>query len=356
MPDVLSDQSTADQCPIASPTACSRCPNDTRNPTIRLSEGGLCQVCERFAASCRPEALDRELDQVMDLVGTGSGRYDALVGVSGGKDSTAALVRAIGLGFTPLAFTFDTGYYTEHIVPRARRTAAALGVDHQVIDLRPSIRASDRESYALTSDLYGLPESHETAQRFRDLYVQGRRRYSVRAVAAMPYVRACQVCRRLVVRAYYREAVARGVRAIILGTNEWVGLSQNPNDPSYRFSAIRPLRPAGAAGPVFVIHLPFLLRATITDTRRVLDQIGWSRPDGEDLVESNANSCLLSRAAEAKATRMLGFHPDTTRLAREVTAGFLTRDQAAAALEVPHEYPRSVRDVLTDAGILTGRS
>jgi hypothetical protein len=330
---------------------CRRCTNDTRNPTVRI-EGGLCQICRQFDRLYDRAELARELEFIVELQGSGAGRHDAMVGMSGGKDSTATLVRALELNFTPLAFTFDTGYYPPHIVPRARAAAGKAGADHEVIDLRQHVRPTDLESFSLTADLYDLPENADTAAVFRRLYEQGRRAFSVRNDEPMAYVRTCQLCRRLVVRAYHREATHRGVRVIILGTNEWVGLSQDPSRTGYRFSAIRRLKPPGTDHPVYVVHLPFLLHTTIDDTRAILDRIGWTEPDGEDLVESCANSCLLSRAAEAKATRLLGFHPDTTRLAREVTAGFLTRDQATTALARPHEHPRTVRAVLADAAIL----
>ena len=49
---------------------------------------------------------------------------------------------------------------------------------------------------------------------------------------------------------------------------------------------------------------------------------------------------------------MLGFHPDSTRLAREVTVGFITKKQAHLALKKTHIYCRSVKRVLKQAGII----
>jgi len=49
---------------------------------------------------------------------------------------------------------------------------------------------------------------------------------------------------------------------------------------------------------------------------------------------------------------MPGFHPDTTRLAREVAVGFITKEQANKALEKKHNFPPSVRGVLKKAKIL----
>jgi hypothetical protein len=49
---------------------------------------------------------------------------------------------------------------------------------------------------------------------------------------------------------------------------------------------------------------------------------------------------------------MLGFHPDSTRLAREVTVGFITKKQAQKALNKVHNYNKRVRRVLKEAGVL----
>jgi len=49
---------------------------------------------------------------------------------------------------------------------------------------------------------------------------------------------------------------------------------------------------------------------------------------------------------------MLGFHPDSTRLAREVTVGFITKKQARLALDKVHRYNQGVGQVLKQAGII----
>lgn len=118
------------------------------------------------------------------------------------------------------------------------------------------------------------------------------------------------------------------------------------------FSAIRKLQPFKNKPPVYIVHLPFLLQRKIEDTERILRKLGWKIPRGERLIESNSNSCLFAKAAENKARRMLGFHPDATRLAREVTVGFISKKQAKLALNKIHNYNKSVRQVLKEAGII----
>jgi hypothetical protein len=84
-------------------------------------------------------------------------------------------------------------------------------------------------------------------------------------------------------------------------------------------------------------------------------------PANEDFIESNSNSCLFACAAEEKARRLLGFHPDITRyaqesscffpriicrLSREITVGFISKEEGRKALAKRHNYQRTVREIL----------
>ncbi len=331
---------------------CKKCVNTSTNLSNTIGASGLCDICEQYEKNFSKMQLQKELLFLQSLIGSGKGTYDAMVGISGGKDSTATLYEVKKMGFIPLAFSFDTHYYPKHIFPRAKQVAKKLDVDYKRIDIRGYMRPVDRVCFQKTVELYSQPDSPELAETFRTWYIEGRRHYSVKCSHKIPFVRTCQLCRRLVVRAYYAEAQKHGVRVIILGINEWAGLSQNNQSKKFVFSGIRKLQPFKRKPPVYIVHLPFLLQRTIKDTEKVLKKIGWVIPKGERLIESNANSCLFALATESKAKKMLGFHPDATRLAREVTVGFITKKQARQALEKVHTYNKSLKQVLKEAGIL----
>jgi 7-cyano-7-deazaguanine synthase in queuosine biosynthesis/dephospho-CoA kinase len=331
---------------------CARCINTSTNLSSSIGASGLCEVCERYTENFSVEPLKQELLFLQSLLKTGKGKYDAMVGISGGKDSTATLYQVKEMGFTPLAFTFDTGYYPKHIFPRSREVAKELGVDHQKIDIRKYARAVDIECFKKTAQLYDERDSQELKENFRKWYVEGRRHYSIKCAHKIPFVRTCQLCRRLVIRGYYEEAVKNGVSVVVLGINEWAGLSQSGESKKFVFSAIRKLQPYKNKPPVYIVHLPFLLQRKIADTRNILKKLGWQVPRGEVLIESNANSCLFAKSAESKARRLLGFHPDITRLAREVTVGFITKDQAKKALAKVHSENLSVRKILEKAKLI----
>ncbi len=331
---------------------CKKCVNTSTNPSSTIGKSGLCDVCERYEKNFSKEPLKKELDFLLSLRNSGRGKYDAMVGISGGKDSTATLYEVKRMGFAPLAFSLDTHYYPGHIFQRAKKVAEKLGVDYERIDARKYMRPVDRVCFKKTAELYDEHDSLELKEKFRKWYVEGRRHYSVKCQHRIPFVRTCQLCRRLIVRAYYGEAQKQGVGAIILGINEWAGLSQDSESKKFVFSAIRKLQPFKNKPPVYVVHLPFLLQRKIKDTEKILRELGWKIPRGERLIESNSNSCLFAKVAENKARRMLGFHPDSTRLAREVTVGFISKKQAKQALEKIHNHNKSVRQVLKEAEII----
>ncbi len=320
---------------------CKRCVNSKANPAISINSNGLCKICELYQSEFQPSDIQSELEFFKSMKDE-----KIMVGISGGKDSTATLYTILKMGFKPIAFTFDIGYYPQHIFSRAKKVAQDMGVPYRKIDIRSYIRKSEKCSYTLTARLY---ETCDDPSDFSHLYQVNRKEYSVKSYAEMAYVRACQICRKTVIQAYYGEALKCGAKAVILGMNEWAGLSKN------KFSAIRKLSPPLCTfeiKPVYIVHLPFLLQHKIDDTAKILSEIGWKAPEGELLVESNANSCLFARATEKKAKALLGFHPDSTRLAREVTVGFITKDQAKRALSKENKSDLTVKQVLEKAGVL----
>ena len=326
---------------------CQKCANIDFNPVTPILDNGYCIVCDTYSNNFNEQILREELEFLKTF--RKPGQYDVMVGMSGGKDSTVTTYKLLELGFTPLGFTFDIGYYPQHIMSRAASIAKLLGVDHEIIEIKNNITSP--ESYELTKKLYAEPESEQLAQKFRQLYIDNRQHYSVKDTTIMPFVRSCQLCRKTVIPSYYKEAVKRGISLVVLGINEWTCLSQ-PNDQfldqrnarppqgtsgirqgiSWSHLGIRRLQPTPTSPIVYIVHLPFLLRLTRVEMESVLNQIGWTPPTGEELIEANTNSCLFAAATLEKARHMLGFNPDITRLSREVTVGFITKEEAKHAL------------------------
>jgi hypothetical protein len=315
---------------------CRYCPNDSRNPAISIDEREMCRVC----ASIKPRKSVLGLIEEMNFL---FGKK-CIIGMSGGKDSTATAWMANKLFNNMIAFTLDSGYYPEHIFPRAKKYAEQLGLEHETIDIRIRIQPWLRECFKMTADLFDNPLQREDALC---LYALNREHYSVKDRTVMPFIRPCQLCRKVVIPTYYETALKHGASVVLLGMNEWTHLTGNQDA-----SGLRCLHPWPKLPPVWIAHLPYLMGWTMERTRRAVTEMGWELPPDEGFVETNSNSCLFARASERQAFDMLGFHPDTTRLAREVTAGFISKEVAVKSLERIRDSDRSVRQVLKDAEII----
>jgi len=121
---------------------CVRTIMDTTDPDIWFDEQGvsshaLMAVDVRAAQS---GALLGELEAVVaEIKRAGAGkRYDCIIGVSGGVDSTYLALQAVKLGLRPLAVHFDSGWNSELAVDNIHNLVTRLGLDlfTHVIDWR----------------------------------------------------------------------------------------------------------------------------------------------------------------------------------------------------------------------------
>jgi len=323
---------------------CKKCVNNSKNKFIAIGKDGLCNVCREYIDKFNKEKLEEEQEFFKTFI---KGKdYDIMVGISGGKDSSAALYTVKEMGFSPLAFTFKIGYLPESVYARAKKVAEKMAIKHEEIDINKYVSDTDRKCMELMANLYDEEDSEELKEKFLELYTEGRKHYSNKINIEFPFVRPCQLCRKIAIKAYYGEALKRGVQVIAIGMNEWTGLSAGV------YSAIRKLQPDQNKPPVYIVHLPFLLQRKLRQTKQILEEIGWEKPEDEKLVDTGARCCLMAEACEAKAERMLGFSLDSTRLAREVTVGFITKKEALAAMEVKASR-KSLREVFEDGNLIS---
>jgi len=128
---------------------CSRCIMDTTAPDITFDEQGICNYCTEFLRKkAKHLPLDeadrlRRLDSLVATVKTSAKgkKYDCIVGLSGGVDSSWSLVQAVRLGLRPLAVHMDSGWNSELAQNNIANLVRRLGVDlyTHVIDW-PEIR------------------------------------------------------------------------------------------------------------------------------------------------------------------------------------------------------------------------
>jgi len=115
---------------------CTRCVMDTTDPEIVFDSNGVCNHCTRALTLLETrlpmyKTGDYRFDRVIDRLRTeGRGRkYDCLVGVSGGMDSTYVAYLASRAGLRALAVHFDNGWNSELAVKNIENTLTRMGIE-----------------------------------------------------------------------------------------------------------------------------------------------------------------------------------------------------------------------------------
>jgi N-acetyl sugar amidotransferase len=114
---------------------CTRCILDTTVPEITFNEKGICNYCKihdeimrEYPAGSEGKNILEELVRKLKKKGKGK-KYDCIIGISGGTDSTYTLYLMKEMGLRPLAVHFDNGWNSEIAVQNIKNATNKLGID-----------------------------------------------------------------------------------------------------------------------------------------------------------------------------------------------------------------------------------
>ncbi len=116
---------------------CTNCVMDTTDPDIRFDEQGCCDFCKNFYNVILPswhtdERGARELEALAEKIKREGQekKYDCLIGLSGGVDSSYLTYVAVEkLGLRPLMLSVDTGWNLNVANENVERVINGLGLD-----------------------------------------------------------------------------------------------------------------------------------------------------------------------------------------------------------------------------------
>ena len=94
-------------------TQCQRCAMDKSAEEIVFNDEGVCNFCLQAKKALKEDSEERPnfLKRLKKIKKDGRyKKYDCLIGLSGGADSSTALHYAVMWGLRPLCFSVDTGY------------------------------------------------------------------------------------------------------------------------------------------------------------------------------------------------------------------------------------------------------
>lgn len=115
---------------------CSRCIYNEHVPGISFNDSGVCNYCEQVDGLLQTYKTglsegDKKLQEMFEEVrkaGVGK-KYDCVVGVSGGTDSSFMLYKCKDWGLRPLAVHYDNTWNSAIATENIRKVTKALNVD-----------------------------------------------------------------------------------------------------------------------------------------------------------------------------------------------------------------------------------
>lgn len=115
---------------------CSKCIYDERVPGISFDDEGVCNYCRQLESLSKlygtgTDEGNKKLEKIIDdIKRAGKGKkYDCVIGVSGGTDSSYMLHLALEWGLRPLAVHYDNTWNTAIATQNIRKVLSALDVD-----------------------------------------------------------------------------------------------------------------------------------------------------------------------------------------------------------------------------------
>lgn len=125
---------------------CQRCILPDNYPGIEFDADGVCSFCANYKKLQPSTQKQQELMRLVEKAGRNKGRYQAIVPISGGKDSAYALYMARReFGLRVLAINFDNGFRSPSAEANLKTLTTKLGVDY--ISIKPN--------WELMRNLYG---------------------------------------------------------------------------------------------------------------------------------------------------------------------------------------------------------
>ena len=110
---------------------CTNCIMDTSDPEITFDKEGICNHCKLYDRNSKYLFSEKELEKEVEKIKqNGKGKkYDCIIGVSGGVDSTMVAYLTKKFGLRPLAVHLDNGWDSELAVSNIEKILKKLDID-----------------------------------------------------------------------------------------------------------------------------------------------------------------------------------------------------------------------------------
>ncbi len=305
---------------------CKKCVLDSDIPGIQINEeSGLCHFCETYTPLTLQEKTDylTRIEKLFEQY-AGTGNYDVIYALSGGKDSSYTLykLKKDYPFLKVLAVQFNNDFTSEGAIKNAKKICEITGCDYFQLTMKEEI---------LLDTFRKAAESYDAFPRFA--------KYRASDI--------CNVCISIIKQKLIEKAITEKAPFIVFAFT--AGQSPNPIIPlSANFLKWSrnlfetQLQKIGVddKDEVFLLkksvlanlgeNVPSILHPlclwdynedVILET---LLEIGWESPGIND---SNSTNCILNSFACYNHLKKYGFHPYTFDIAGLVRSGDMSREE-----------------------------
>ena len=325
---------------LSNTTSCSNCGITDNFPDTTIGADGICGICSGFDAyKDRAQVYFKTPEDLSKIVAglpkRKTGKYDAIVLLSGGKDSTYALYRFVELTSNILALTLDNGFISDGAKRNIKRVTGDLGVDHRFMTT-PAMNAIFNESLTKHSNV-------------------------------------CQGCFKTIYTLALETARDEGIPAVVTGLSRgqffetrltpelFENRSPSGDDldmfvrdarKSYHRTDDAISRNLGVTfddamfDQIEIIDIYRYLDVPVSELYTYLDQRGaWTRPDDT----GRSTNCLINDVGIYVHKKREGFHNYALPYSWDVRMGHKTRQEAVQELDDEIDTSR-VNDILSEIG------
>lgn len=118
---------------------CTRCVIDSQVPNVEFDSNGVCNYCHQFDMFCQDSPMGEAGKKILNSTVEAqkkagkNGKYDVLIGLSGGTDSCYMLHLAAQCGLRVLALHLDNGWNSDISVSNMKKLTSKLNIELEVL-------------------------------------------------------------------------------------------------------------------------------------------------------------------------------------------------------------------------------
>ncbi len=301
---------------------CNVCVMDTSDDDIQFDESGVCHHCKELKETIGQidrNSPQRKLNDLIKTIKSQSGKYNCLIGTSGGKDSTYLIVKCIEWGLKPLLVHIDNGWNTELAVSNIKKVATEYNLDYEslVLDwnefkqIQVAFLKSSTVDFEMPTDLAISAGLYKLASKHNIKYIVSAGNYASEGI--LPLTWGYHVLK----DTYYYKTIVKNYSKVAIKNTPIIDVIKEVYYKYYK-------------GLKFVYPLNYMNYNPLSLTAKDLGNIGVEYPNNKH-HESGITAFWQSYVMPTK------YNYDYRRATYSslIVAGYLKREEALKHLSIP---------------------